>query len=138
MAVVESLWVGGVARKTWDDAGAGTVTEYAADGVTVVSTRAYDASELAWRAERAVTAQAKVNSSALYATARDAITALLAEQPTLKAYAAGTGAPTNATINANPATYLRAAYGELVQTRAALIAVARVVAGQTDSTDTGA
>lgn len=138
MAVVESRSVGGVTRQTWDDAGNGTFTEYGADGVTVVSSRAYTAAELAWRTERAATAQAKANAVALYAVATQAIVDLIAEMPTLIGYRDGVGAPTNATINANPAAYIRAAYGDLVQTRQALIAVARVVAGATSSTDVGA
>lgn len=138
MAVVESRSVGGVTRETWDDAGNGTYTQYGADGVTVVSSRAYNAAEIAWRTERQTTAQAKANAVALYAVATQAITDLIAEMPTLVGYRDATTAPTNATINANPAAYVRAAYGEMIQTRKAVIAIARVVAGATSTTDTGA
>lgn len=132
MAVSETRIVDGVVRATWDD-DLEQYREFSPDGTTVTLTRAYTAVEQALKAARVAQATAGANGATLRAQAQTAITQLLADR-TAVANLAGTP---NATINANPAGYVKGVANALDRTDKYLIQVIRLVAGLLDTTDSG-
>lgn len=133
MAVEESRIIDGVVRATWDD-DLEQYREFAADGITATLTRAYTTVELLIKADRAARVAAGDNSSALRSQAQAAITQLLADRTAV----AGLGGTANATVNANPAVYVKGVANALDRTDKYLIQVIRLVAGLLDTTDSGA
>ena len=132
MAVIDSRVVGGVVREQWTDVAGGTYTAFDAAG-QVVSTRAFTAPELAWLAEWQARQAERANVAALQAEARTRVADLLASMATLRA----SRDMANATINANPAAYIKGLANQLLVTDRALVAAVRVLVGVVDSTDTG-
>ena len=133
MAVSESRVIDGVVRATWDD-DLEQYREFAADGVTATLTRAYTAVELLVKADRAARVTAAANSATIRSQAQAAIAQLLADRTAV----AGLGSTANATINANPAAYVKGTANALDRTDKYLIQVIRLVAGLLDTTDSGA
>lgn len=132
MAVSESRIVNGVVRAVWDDADE-TYTEYAPDGTTVTLSRPYTAVELLVKADRVARITAGNNSASLRSQAQAAIDDLLADRAALQNAASAT----NATINANPAPYIKGIAQALDRTDKRLVQVIRLVSGLLATTDAG-
>lgn len=132
MAVLDSRTVGGVVREQWTDVAGGTYTQFDAGGVQV-STRPFNAAELAWLAQWQTQQTERANVSVLQSEARTRVADLLTSMGTLRTARDAT----NATINANPAAYVKGAINQLLVTDRALLAALRILVGVVDSTDTG-
>lgn len=132
MAVSESRVIDGVVRATWDD-DLEQYREFAADGTTATLTRAYTAVELLVKAGRVAQATAGTNGATLRAQATVAIAALLADRTAVQ----GLSATANATINANPAAYVKGVANALDRTDKYLVQVIRLVSGLLDTADSG-
>lgn len=108
-----------------------TYTEYGTDGVTVTLTRTYTTVELLEKAERSALRTVSLNSEALRAQAQAAIDKLMANRKALATLAAAT----NATINANPAPYIKGVGAALDEATQRLVQVIRIVSGLLAVTD---
>ena len=132
MAVIDSRVVGGVVREQWEDTAGGTYRMFDAAGVEV-SSRGFTAPELAWLAEWQARQAERANVVALQAEARTRVAELLTSMGTLRTARDAT----NATINANPAAYIKGCANQLLVTDRALLAALRILVGVVDSTNTG-
>lgn len=118
--IVRTFSIDGIVCMAWDT-GRGIVT-YDIDGTTETNVRPFTTAE--------------ANTAALYEKTKASILTMLTGVKVVQDFTNGITA-TNAQINSNPATYMRAIARELVEVEQNLIAVARLVVGQTESTDTG-
>lgn len=123
---VNSIEVDGVVRFTWDSETG--VTEYADDGVTVVSTRAFTESEQAY-SDSVEVVTLRDTTADLYGAAKAAIVTLRAGLVVVDNFASGvTG--TDAQIKTNPQVYMRALASEVAEIERTVIALAMLVAGE--------
>jgi len=131
--IVNTIIIDGVDRVVWDS-DQGVVT-YEADGATVTSTRPFTDLEQRYVAFALVGVNA-TNTATLNQDLITAIDTMLTGLTQVQEFAAGT-LVSDATINANPAVYMKLVAAELVEVEQNVIAVARLASGQTESPDTG-
>jgi hypothetical protein len=131
--LVNTITTDGKTRFTWDSETG--VTEYEADGTTVIFTRPFTPAEQAY-ASSVMSTIIQTNTEDLYQVARDSILKLLDGITTVQSLADGT-LGTDVDINANPAPYIKGIAIELVEIETTVIALARLVAGQMDSNNVG-
>lgn len=132
--IVKAFNINGADRVVWDS-DRGVVT-YDVDGVTETGVTPFTAMEQEF-VRLIMFETARDNRTILQDEAVGSITTMLTGIQQVQDFAAGTLVP-DATINANPAQYMRLVAAELVEVEQNLIAVARLVAGQTESANTGA
>ena len=120
-------------REQWDDT-ARTYRRWDASGA-LVEQRAYTTAENADADARAAQSTAAANEATITDQVRAAIDALIASRATIKSTVLD---PTNATINAGPAPYIKALAKAVRDDEQTLIRVCRLLSRQLDSADAGA